>query len=121
MYNNKYQTLVTDSPCAPATLAYADEIRKKPSTPNAAGMIAYITKAIQNGKRKLIQYALLLQMLTGMLTLRRKMKHLPMKLLLLHILRLWTRILILTKQVLVPRLLKLTQQSLTSKASCSLH
>jgi len=42
-----------DSACAAATLAYAEEIQKKPSGPNAAGMIAYITEAIRNGERKL--------------------------------------------------------------------
>jgi len=42
-----------DSACAAATLAYAEEIQKKPSVPNAAGMIAYISEAIKNGERKL--------------------------------------------------------------------
>ena len=42
-----------DSACTAATLAYAQEIKQKPSGPNAAGMIAYITEAIKNGERKL--------------------------------------------------------------------
>ena len=42
-----------DSACAAATLAYAEEIQKNPSGPNAAGMIAYIAEAIRSGQRKL--------------------------------------------------------------------
>jgi len=42
-----------DSACTAATLAYAQEIQKNPSGPNAAGMIAYVTEAIKNGDRKL--------------------------------------------------------------------
>ena len=42
-----------DSACAAATLAYAEEIQKTPSGPNAAGMIAYIAEAIRSGERKL--------------------------------------------------------------------
>ena len=46
-------TIPADSACAAATLAYAEEISKKPSAPNAAGMIAYIAEAIKNGERRL--------------------------------------------------------------------
>jgi len=42
-----------DSPCAAATVAYANEILSKPSAPNAAGMLAYITEAIAKGDRKI--------------------------------------------------------------------
>jgi len=42
-----------DSPCAAATLAYVQELAKKPSNPNAAGMVAYIAEAIQNKERKI--------------------------------------------------------------------
>jgi len=41
-----------DSPCAAATLAYAKEIQKAPSAPNAAAMIAYITDAITREGRE---------------------------------------------------------------------
>ena len=41
-----------DSACAAASLAYANEILDTPSKPNAAGMIAYIAEAIENGNRK---------------------------------------------------------------------
>ena len=46
-------SIPADSACAAATLAYAEEISKKPSAPNAAGMIAYIAEAIKNGERRL--------------------------------------------------------------------
>ena len=46
-------TVPADSACAAATMAYAEEIQRKPSGPNAAGMIAYITEAIINGERRL--------------------------------------------------------------------
>jgi len=42
-----------DSACTAATLAYAQENKQKPSGPDNAGMIAYITEAIKNGERKL--------------------------------------------------------------------
>merc|ERR1712178_264753 len=42
-----------DSPCAAATLAYVKELAKKPSNPNAAAMVSYITEAIENKERKL--------------------------------------------------------------------
>ena len=48
---NKGSDIPADSACAAATLSYAEEIQKKPSAPNAAGMIAYIKEAIKNGKR----------------------------------------------------------------------
>ena len=48
----KGSSIPADSPCAAATLAYASEIQKKPSPPNAAAMIAYITEALKNGNRK---------------------------------------------------------------------
>merc|ERR1712228_507429 len=50
---NSGSSIPADSPCAAATLAYAKEIQKKPSLPNAAAMIAYITEAITKGKRKI--------------------------------------------------------------------
>jgi len=50
---NSGSSIPADSPCAAATLAYAKEIQKKPSPPNAAAMIAYITEAITKGKRKI--------------------------------------------------------------------
>jgi len=49
---NKGSPIPADSACAAATLAYADQIKQKPSNPNAAGMIAYISEAIKNGPRK---------------------------------------------------------------------
>ena len=42
-----------DSPCAAASLAYVKELAKKPSNPNAAAMVSYITEAIENKERKL--------------------------------------------------------------------
>jgi len=48
----KGSSIPADSACAAATLAYAKEIAKKPSPPNATGMIAYITEAITKGGRK---------------------------------------------------------------------
>merc|ERR1719283_140531 len=48
----KGSSVPADSPCAAATLAYAKEITNKPSAPNAAAMIAYITEAITKGGRR---------------------------------------------------------------------
>ena len=42
-----------DSPCAAATLTYAQKVSAKPSAPNAAAMLAYISEAIRSGDRKL--------------------------------------------------------------------
>merc|ERR1739838_46522 len=42
-----------DSPCAAATLTYAQKVSSKPSAPNAAAMLAYISEAIRSGERKL--------------------------------------------------------------------
>jgi len=42
-----------DSPCAAATLTYAQKVSAKPSAPNAAAMLAYISEAIRSGERKL--------------------------------------------------------------------
>ena len=42
-----------DSPCAAATLTYAQKVTAKPSAPNAAAMLAYISEAIRSGERKL--------------------------------------------------------------------
>jgi len=41
-----------DSPCAAATIAYAEEMKNKPSQANSAAMLAYITEAITH-KRKI--------------------------------------------------------------------
>jgi len=41
-----------DSPCATATLAYANTMTETPSTASTAGMIAYITEALKQGERK---------------------------------------------------------------------
>ena len=49
---NKGSSIPADSACAAATLAYAQQIKNKPSGPNAAGMIAYISEAVKNGPRK---------------------------------------------------------------------
>jgi len=48
----KGSSIPADSPCAAATLAHAKETTSRPSAPNAAAMIAYITEAIKNGNRK---------------------------------------------------------------------
>jgi len=48
----KGSNISPDSPCAAATLAYANEITKKPSAPNAAAMIAYITEAVTRQGRE---------------------------------------------------------------------
>jgi len=48
----KGSSIPADSPCAAATLAYAKKTTSRPSAPNAAAMIAYITEAIKNGNRK---------------------------------------------------------------------
>merc|ERR1712131_353156 len=48
----KGSSVPADSPCAAATLAYAKEITNKPSAPNAASMIAYITEAVTKKGRK---------------------------------------------------------------------
>ena len=40
-----------DSPCAAATVAYANEILDKPSPPNSAAMLAYIAEAITKQDR----------------------------------------------------------------------
>ncbi len=42
-----------DSPCAAATLTYAQKVNAKPSAPNAAAMLAYISEAIRSGDRNL--------------------------------------------------------------------
>ena len=42
-----------DSPCAAATLTYAQKVTAKPSVPNTAAMLAYISEAIRSGERKL--------------------------------------------------------------------
>merc|ERR1712142_193666 len=48
----KGSNITPDSPCAAATLAYANEITKKPSAPNAAAMLAYITEAVTRQGRE---------------------------------------------------------------------
>jgi len=49
---NKGSDIPADSPCAAATLSYAQTVKNNPSQPSAAGMIAYITEAIKTGRRK---------------------------------------------------------------------
>ena len=41
-----------DSPCAMATLAYANSMPDTPSTAATAGMVSYITEAIKQGERR---------------------------------------------------------------------
>merc|ERR1711915_1064351 len=48
----KGSNITPDSPCAAATLAYAEEITNEPSAPNAAAMIAYITEAVTRQGRE---------------------------------------------------------------------
>merc|ERR1711915_1084088 len=48
----KGSNISPDSPCAAATLAYAEEITNEPSAPNAAAMIAYITEAVTRQGRE---------------------------------------------------------------------
>jgi len=48
----KGSSVPADSPCAAATLAYTQEVSRKPSAPNAAAMLAYITEAVTKKGRK---------------------------------------------------------------------
>merc|ERR1719323_1972513 len=96
-----------DSPCAAASLAYVKELAKKPSNPNAAAMVSYITEAIENKERKLDPVCAAAPLPTLMPICNTNLKTKLQKQLLLPILRLLINIRTLPRQVHVPKLLNL--------------